>query len=81
MSEPVSLSPDNRWSVSPGSLADVDVSLGRKHQGQPDARVVEHLRRSLSQHLKQETRGAAPVHVQVAEQRRQSDQSYVPKLQ
>ena len=61
MSDPVSLSPDNRWSVSPGSLADVDVSLGRKHQGQPDARVVEHLRRSLSQHLKQETRGAAPV--------------------
>ena len=50
----------------PGGLADVDVSLGGEHQGEPDAGVVPHLRRRLRQHLKQEARGAAPVHVHVA---------------
>ena len=30
---------------------------------------MKHLRRRLPHHLKQETRGAAPVHVQVAEER------------
>ena len=54
----------------PGGLADVDVSLGGEHEGQPDAGVVEHLRRSLPQQLKQEAGGAAPVHILVTEEER-----------
>ena len=60
----------HRWTCNllalPGCSADVDVSLGGQHQGEPDAGVMEHLRSCLPHHLKQEAGGVAPVHVLVA---------------
>ena len=43
-------------------LADVDVSLDRQDQGQPDGGVVEELRRGLKEKLVQIAQALSPLH-------------------